>query len=390
MRNAARAGLAASQLIAAAVIASVALAACGSSSGGGSGDSGASSSNGEIAIVLTDDGCAPDAATADSGAMTFTITNKNATGVSEVELLSGTRILAEKENLAPGFSGSFSLKLAAGDYEIYCPGAKNSRSPFTVTGEAAPEPTGDDALTQGAALYAEYVKTQAATLVEAVGPLVAAIQAGDVPAAKQAYANARSGYERIEPVAESFALGEQNLDADIDAREGDVPDNEWRGFHVIEKGLWVAGTTAGLLPVAQELKVNLTKLQTLVADLEYQPAELANGAVALLEEVISGKITGEEERYSHIDLLDFAGNVEGAQQAFAFLQPGLESIDETLSDECAEQFQAVITLLDKYKSATVVGGYVLYTSLTQTDTVALANAVQALVDPLSGVAAKVV
>ncbi|MCW2604431.1 MAG: Iron uptake system component EfeO [Pseudonocardiales bacterium] len=385
MRIAARAGLTATALIAA-----LGLTACGSSGSGDSGGDGADGKRGAIEIVLTDNGCAPDVATAASGAMTFNITNKDATGVTEVELLSGTRILAEKENLAPGFSGSFSLKLTAGDYEIYCPGAKTSRSKFTVTGEAAPEATGDDALTQGAALYADYVKTQAATLVEAVGPLVAAIQANDVPAAKQAYANARSGYERIEPVAESFALGEQNLDADIDAREGDVPDNEWRGFHVIEKGLWVGNSTTGLLTVAQELQANVTKLQGLVADLEYQPAELANGAVALLEEVISGKITGEEERYSHIDLLDFAGNVEGAQQAFAFLQPGLESIDSTLSEECVTQFAAVTTLLEKYTDAAVVGGYVLYTTLTPADTVALANAVQALVDPLSGVAAKVV
>lgn len=389
MRNAARAGLTAT-----AMIATLSLAACGSSggddSGGAAGSDGTPSARGAIEIVLTDDGCAPDVDTADSGAITFTITNKDATGVTEVELLSGSRILAEKENLAPGFSGSFSLNLSAGSYEIYCPGAKTSRSPFTVTGDAAPQPTGDDALTRGVAQYADYVKAQAQIIVDAVGPLVAAIQANDVPGAKQAYANARSGYERIEPVAESFALGEQNLDADIDAREGDVPDNVWRGFHVIEKGLWVNNSTTGLLSVAQQLQTDVTKLKGLVADLEYQPAELANGAVALLEEVISGKITGEEERYSHIDLLDFAGNVEGAQQAFAFLQPGLESIDATLSDEVAAQFQSVITLLDTYKDPSVVGGYVLYTTLTAADTVALANAVQALVDPLSGVAAKVV
>ncbi len=389
MTNLARTSRGAAAAIA--VTALFGLAACGSSGGDGSGEGGDSGQNvSTIEIVLTDDGCAPDVDSVESGALTFNVTNKDATGVSEVELLSGTRILAEKENLAPGFDGSFSLKLTAGDYEIYCPGAKNSRSAFTVTGEAAPQVTGNAALEQGAEQYAEYVKTQAQVLVDAVGPLVAAIKSGDVTASKQAYANARSGYERIEPVAESFALGEQNLDADIDAREGDVPDNEWRGFHVIEKGLWVGNSTDGLAPVAELLQTNVTKLQGLVEDLEYQPAELANGAVALLEEVISGKITGEEERYSHLDLLDFAGNVEGAQQAFAFLQPGLESIDKTLSDECVDQFEAVTAVLDKYKDPNVIGGYKLYTSLTAADTTALANAVQALVDPLSGVAAKVV
>ena len=40
------------------------------------------------------------------GALTFKITNKDATAVSEVELLSGERIVGEKENLPPGFSGT--------------------------------------------------------------------------------------------------------------------------------------------------------------------------------------------------------------------------------------------------------------------------------------------
>ncbi len=62
----------------------------------------------------------------------------------------------------------------------------------------------------------------------------------------------------------------------------------------------------------------------------YQPDEVANGAVALLGEVQASKITGEEERYSHIDLLDFAANVEGSQQAFAALKPALDQIDPTV------------------------------------------------------------
>ena len=47
------------------------------------------------------------------------------------------------------------------------------------------------------------------------------------------------------------------------------------------------------------------------------PRICANGASDLIEEVQNTKITGEEEAFSHIDLVDFAGNVEGAQQAYA-------------------------------------------------------------------------
>ena len=57
--------------------------------------------------------------------------NKDAAGVTEVELVSDQRIRGERENLAPGFDDSFSVKLDGGSYEIYCPGAppRRPRSP---------------------------------------------------------------------------------------------------------------------------------------------------------------------------------------------------------------------------------------------------------------------
>ena len=162
-------------------------------------------------------------------------------------------------------------------------------------------------------------------------PLDTALHGTDLAAAQTAYMKARPYYERIEPVAESFTSGTDNLDSDIDARADDVPADQWTGFHRIEKGLFADQSLAGLGTYGDGLVANVKKLQTLTTGLSYQPAELANGAVDLLDEVAKSKITGEEERYSHIDLLDFQANVEGAEQAFANLQPGMQMIDPTLT-----------------------------------------------------------
>ena len=43
-----------------------------------------------------------------------------------------------------------------------------------------------------------------------------------------------------------------------------------------------------------------------------------------MEEVATGKVTGEEEYWSHTDLWDFAANVKGAQVAFEDVKPILE------------------------------------------------------------------
>ena len=256
----------------------------------------------------------------------------SAAGVTEFKVLSGDRILAEKENLPPGFSGSFSIELGPGTYTLYCPGASTERTDLVVTGdelEATPTDAGA-VLQQGADGYLGYVRTQVDELTDAVAALDAAVQSGDVDASKLAYIQARPFYERIEPVAESFVLDDRNLDAAIDLRADDVEPTELEGFHRIEYGLWVDESTDGLAEVSAQLVVDVGLLGQLVAELEsLQPYDLANGSVGLLDEAAGGKITGEEERYSRIDVLDMAANVEGSQQAFAYLEEGLTQIDPT-------------------------------------------------------------
>ncbi|MGV7830046.1 imelysin family protein, partial [Mycobacterium kansasii] len=81
------------------------------------------------------------------------------------------------------------------------------------------------------------------------------------------------------------------------------------------------------------------------------------GASDLIEEIQNTKITGEEEAFSHIDLMDFSGNVEGAQQAYASLRPGLDRIDANLVKQIDQQFRNVLATLDGYRDPTALGGY---------------------------------
>jgi len=337
-------------------------------------------------------GCVSDPVEFAAGGITFKIRNQDATAVSEVELLDGEQIIGEKENLPPGLSGTFAVKVDAGEYTLYCPGATPERSTITVTGRTAP--TGDDTaaalLAAGAKRYGEYVSTQLGYLVKAVGKLNAALHGSDLKAAQDAYMAARPYYERIEPVAESFTVGPDNLDADIDLRIQDVAaGTRWTGFHPIERGLFQRHSLAGLGALGAGLLANVKKLQAKTAGLTYQPFELANGASELLDEVASSKITGEEERYSRIDVADFQANDEGAEQAFAALEPGLRKIDAALTDAVAARFAALDELVDKYRTTDNVSGFVLYNDLTAADKRQFSAAVNAVQAPLSKVAGKV-
>ena len=201
------------------------------------------------------------------------------------------------------------------------------------------------------------------------------------------FASARQPYEAIEPIAESFG----ELDPAIDARQGDVPEAEWTGFHRIEKALWVDGNLNGLGPVADKLASDVRALRTEIDSVELEPAQIANGAVELLNEVSTSKITGEEDRYSHTDLSDFNANLNGSKAAYAALIPLIQNGHADLITQLDEKFTTVQQALDQHKGGDPTGnGYVLYTSLTPDNTRGLSTTVDALAEPLSTVAAVVI
>ena len=328
---------------------------------------------------INDDGC-PAKLTIKAGPTNFKVTNTGSGDVSEFEIMSGDRILGEIENVAPGLNKEFSLTLKAGTYTTYCPGGSDDKGKLVVTGSSAKlSAAGKAAVAQ----YREYLEGQTAELVTATKAFTDAVDSGDLEQAKSLYAPSRIAYERIEPVAETFG----DLDPKIDAREGDVPKKDWGGYHYIEKKLWVDGTTDGLSEYTEELNENVETLQNLVKDVELQPGAIANGAVELLNEVSASKITGEEERYSRTDLVDFEANVQGAQAAFDAVKPILETKDPELAAEIGAKFAAATAALAPYKSGTT---FVAYTALTDADTKALAQVIDTLAEPLSQVGKQVV
>jgi iron uptake system component EfeO len=350
------------------------------------------------------DTCSLDSATAPAGPVTFTVTNASAPGITEMELLKDQRIVGEKENLAPGLDPvSFTVTLDGGKYQVYCPGAGSEYLDFTVTGQAPATPTGtvQTILSQGTKDYSAYVVDQVNQLNAAVKALDAAVQSGNVDAAKAAYAKARPFYERAESSVEGFVIpgfavddNAGNLDYLIDMRESTPVDDKvgWKGFHAVERDLWQGNAiTPGTKALSTELVGNVGKLVGVVGPLQYKPEDLANGAADLIEEVQNTKINGEEEAFSHIDLVDFAGNVEGAQQAYASLRPGLQKIDANLVTQLDQQFQTVLTTLDGYRDAKALGGYEVYTpQVRAADAAKLTAVIQPLHESLSTVAQKVV
>lgn len=230
--------------------------------------------------------------------------------------------------------------------------------------------------------YQEFALDQIDQFLVETEKFVNLIKAGDIEGAKALYPLVRMYYERSEPIAESFG----DLDPRIDGRLADIQEEgkgeeEWTGYHKLEYALWVENTTKGYEDMADQLLADVKELHALVQTVEVTPDLLITGAVDLLNEVSTSKITGEEEIYSHTDLYDFKANVEGAEKIFSILREKLEKKDKELVKTLDERFKTVNELLAKYETAD--GGFVSYEELTEEDTKALASAVNQLGEPLS-------
>jgi len=192
-------------------------------------------------------------------------------------------------------------------------------------------------------------------------------------------------WERVETVAESFG----DLDPRMDLREADLEEGqEWTGWHAIEKDLWPAEAEAGFTAYTQEkrdaladqLVEDTNTLYANVQDLEFTLDQQANGAIGLLDEVATGKVTGEEEFWSHTDLWDFQANIDGAKVLYAGIRDILVEKDADLADQLDAEFASLQTLLDAQK---VGDGFTLYTDLTDEEIRAFSDQVNALGEPLS-------
>jgi iron uptake system component EfeO len=216
---------------------------------------------------------------------------------------------------------------------------------------------------EAVAAYDQWVRDQIDGLLDKTTVFTDAVRAGDVAAAKAAYAPSRENWEAIEPIAGLVP----DIDGAVDSRVDDFAsesDPKFTGWHRLEYLLWVQGTTEGGASFADGLDAELTKLRTEFSKVKLTPIAVAQGSAELIEEVSEGKITGEEDRYSHTDLWDFAANVAGAEKAFELLKPAVTDADADLASGIQSDFDDIDAALAKYREG---DGYRSYESLTKAD-----------------------
>lgn len=343
---------------------------------------------GAVQVVAKDDSCDVSKTKLPAGHVELAVQNKGSKVTEVYVLFPDDRIVAERENIGPGTKATITAEIKAGSYEIACkPGMKGHgiRQKIEVSGGKAAKRSPE--MDKAVAAYRTYVQAQADETLPKVKVFTDAVAAGDIEAAKKAYADSRIGWERTEPVAESFG----DIDPKVDVREDGLEDGQkWTGWHRLEKALWqdkkLGAEEKALAPT---LYKDLLDWQKRVGTADITPTSMANGAKELLDEVATGKVTGEEERYSHTDLVDFKANVEGAEKSYELLKSIATKNDAALTSTLDKRFAALNTLLDKYRTDKSSYVFTSYEKVGKADRKELSDAVNALAEPLSRLAAAV-
>jgi iron uptake system EfeUOB component EfeO/EfeM len=185
------------------------------------------------------------------------------------------------------------------------------------------------------------IKRYRSQLVEDIDRSLASVQklraSVDLAAAKQAWIEARIGWERSEVFTSGFA---PELDRDIDAWPAGAT-----GFHAIEAKLFGAGRT----DVAGEVDALLHSLSDMAArarNVKLTPQGLLDGLTRLAYEVGGSKVDGGESRISGTSIDDMRNNVDGIELAYSTIfAAAIESRDQDLHTAARRLIDALKSVL---------------------------------------------
>ena len=341
----------------------------------------------EIAVIIHAHACEPNALTVPAGRASFRIINRSDRAV-EWEILDGVLVVEERENIAPGLSQVINANLLPGDYAITCGLLSNPRGTLHVTPTAESDAQAKAKPSMIAFIgplseFRVYLSSQGGALIKAVSALEQAIAAGDLAQAQALYLPAREAYQRLAPAAQRLAELDNAINARADYFESREQDPAFSGFHRLEYGLFEQHTLGDLTPIAQRLLADVTTLKQQLLAQSLPPEQLVSILVRNLNSLADVRAaSGEEERYSHLDLNGFAANLTVTRKVVDLMRPLLTKSAADLLPGIDSAINAFAAQLDDLQ---VDGHYRSYNRVTAAQRQLIADKAKALAAALDGI-----
>lgn len=333
-------------------------------------------------IRVTSTACEPNAMTVAAGRRSFEITNASDRPI-EWEILDGVVVVAERENIAPGFRQMLTVTLAPGDYDMTCGLLSNPRGTLRVTPSeewsTASADIGLRAFLGALGEYKVFLITEANAAIAGAEALSAAIKDNDLDNAQNLWRAARLPYKHIEPLAYRLSDLESAIDPVADYLAGRETDPGFTGYHRLEYGLFETGTTDGLTDIADALISDLTELKTRVSAFSIDPALLVALPADMARQLADGRIEAGEDHYAHADLAELAASLDGIAKLAGLLQDVLAPVDPALVTRIGDRLAATTAEIAALKSGDT---YPTYDTVNADSRARLAGSFAELADTL--------
>lgn len=284
---------------------------------------GTQSSEGLIAIRVTEKVCDPMELTVAAGKRNFRIHNDATSRPLEWEILDGVMVVAERENIAPGFSADLSARLVPGEYQITCGLLSSPRGKLIVT------PTDESLAEQRRppvrvliAPLSEYkvrLMMAAGRLEKTTAKLSDAVAAGDLDTARTLYAEARSYWRHIEPVAGRFADLQERIDPSAAYLAEGEADPAFTGFHQLEAALW--GDRTDGASAAEGLARSAADLNARIKSVDPVPSDIVGLGAQYAQHLAEAVIPQGQDPHSGQDSAELKEALAGLKASAALLEP---------------------------------------------------------------------
>ncbi|MDX6348867.1 MAG: iron uptake system component EfeO [Streptomyces sp.] len=308
----------------------------------GPGQAAAPSSDGlrHTSVEVSPGGCGHGWTRPQPGKQVFDVRNTSG-GAAEVYLTDAKTgaVYAEVEGLGPGTVRRMPVTLGSGSYAFKClPDDGDAVTGPTVritggtagSGPAAVPVTQQDLIPPTLA-YQKWMQARMADLVSRTGVLRAAVDRGDLAAARAAWLPAHLVYERMGAAYGTFGDADAAINGTTAGLSGGVRDAGFTGFHRVEYGLWHGESARSLRGAADRLDKAVRALRDSWPQQRMDPADLGLRAHEILENTVQFELTGRTDYGSGTNLATARANLDGTETLLGYLRPLLKTRDTGLT-----------------------------------------------------------
>ncbi|MEW2544347.1 EfeM/EfeO family lipoprotein [Streptomyces sp. NPDC047002] len=285
-----------------------------------------------------------------AGLQVFDVHNV-ATDAAEVYLTdSSGALLGEIDGLGPGTTRPLQVQLGRGSYTFRClvedtdavdgPVVKVAKGP--AAGGPAVSPVNQHDVIPPTLTYQKWVADGFKGVLGKVDTLRAAVDGGDLAAARKAWLPAHLAYTRLGGAYGAFG----DLGGAVDGTDAGLPDGvhdkDFSGFHRVEYGLWHGESAARLKAPTDQLAKDVKDLSDEWSTTRMDPLDTGLRAHEITEDSIQLDLTGRSDFGSGTSLATARAGLDGTVELLDVLHPLLAPRDPGLP-----KLQAALTTAEK-------------------------------------------